>query len=86
MTLARLATNALTPGSAVSICWLKPAALPTDARVGRSPVCSEKYLTWAGAVSQRMNFSAADTRVAPLLNTTQLSGPEMVWWPALDPG
>ena len=77
--MARLATNALTPGSVESICWLKPAALPTDARVGRSPVCSDQYFTWAGAVSQRRNFSAAETRVAPLLNTTQLSGPEMVW-------
>ena len=75
-----------TPGSALFICWVKPAASLTDCRVGRSPVFSENVLTWAGAVSQSRNFSAADTRLAPLLKTTQLSGPEMVWCPPLAPG
>ena len=49
-------------------------------------MCSDQYFTWAGAVSHRRNFSAADTRAPPLLNTTQLSGPEMLWWPAAAPG
>ena len=60
------------------ICWLKPDWVASDCRIGSSPVCSEKALTWAGALSQRMNCSAALTRAAPLLKTTQLSGPEMV--------
>src|SRR6266700_2159085 len=85
-TLARLAVNALTPGRALSIHWPKPGDCATERRVGRSPVCSEKYLTWAGAVSQNRNFSAAATRVEPLLKTTQLSGPAMVWWPPPVPG
>ena len=58
----------------------------TDCLVGRLPVASEKALTWAGAVSQSRNCSAALTWLLPLLKTTQLSGPEMVWWPALLPG
>ena len=85
-TLARLATNVPTPGSAAFICWLTAGEPPTDCRVGRLPVCTAKYLTWAGAVSQSRNCSAAATRAEPLLKMTQLSGPEMVWWPPLVPG
>ena len=86
LTLARLSTNVLTPGSILFICWSNPDASATDVLVGRSPVCSDQVLTWAGAVSQSRNCSAALTWLLPLLNTTQLSGPEMVWWPALLPG
>ena len=68
-----------TPGSMPFICGTKPGVSATDWRVGRSPVCSEKYLTWAGAVSHRRNCSAVLTRALPLLKMTQLSGPEMVW-------
>ena len=34
-----------TPGSAWSMPAWNPAALATEARVGRSPVCSEKDFT-----------------------------------------
>ena len=38
----------------------------------------------AGDVRYCRNSSEALTRAGPLLNTTQLSGPEIVWW--LPPG
>src|ERR1022692_5047316 len=78
--------NVSTPGSAVLIAAVKPAAVETDWRVGRSPVASDHAFTWAGAVSQSRNFSAELTCAAPLLKITQLSGPEMVWCPAPVPG
>src|SRR5271165_7682150 len=77
-TLPRLVTKVSTPGSAVSICVRKPGELSTDARMGRSPVCNEKYVDCAVAVIQSRNFSAAETLTAPLLKMTQLSGPEIV--------
>ena len=71
--------NVLTPGSAcVHLLRRSRGSSATERRIGRSPVCSEKYLTCAGAVSQSRNFSACDTRLLPLLKITQLSGPEMV--------
>src|SRR5215467_240146 len=78
--------NVCTPGSDVFIWLANPGALATDARIGRSPVASENACACALAVSHSTNFSAAFTCAAPLLNSTQLSGPEIVWWPLLDPG
>ena len=78
--------NVAIPGTAVFICWTTLASWPTDCRIGRSPVCTAKYLSWAAEVSQIRNCSAAAARAEPLLKTTQLSGPEMVWWPPLVPG
>ena len=57
-------------------------------------LCAKQYdrskvqggFTWAGAVSQSRNFSAAAVWAAPLLKITQLSGPEMVWCPPEVPG
>ena len=71
--------NVLIPGCIASICCANPDMPATDALIGRSPVCSDQVLTWAGAVSQSRNCSAALTWLLPLLNTTQLSGPDMVW-------
>src|SRR5579875_2797540 len=85
-TLFRLVMNVSTPGSALSIWRAKPDVVATDCRVGRSPVASDQALTWAGAVSQSRNFSAAFALAEPLLNTTQLSGPEIVWCPPAVPG
>src|SRR5690348_11891965 len=85
-TLPRLVMNVPTPGRALFIDCRNPGAVSTDRRVGRSPVASEKYFTWAGAVSQSRNFSAAAVWAAPLLKITQLSGPEMVWCPPAVPG
>src|ERR1700722_2988657 len=78
LTSARFETKAESPGSEASIALATLGWSATDSRVGRSPVFIEKYLTWAGAVSQSRNCSAAVTRAEPLLNITQLSGPEMV--------
>ena len=55
-------------------------------RIGRSPVCTAKYLSCVAAVSQIRNCSAAAVRAGPLLKMTQLSGPEIVWCPPLVPG
>src|SRR5271169_6042531 len=75
-----------TPGSAAFIFWANPGESCTDDRIGKSPVASEKYVACGVAVSQSRNFSAAATRALPLLKTTQLSGPEIVWCPPLLPG
>src|SRR5262249_53713904 len=85
-TLPRLVMKVSTPGRDLFIWARKPGGVSTDRLIGRSPVAREKYFTWAGAVSQSRNFSAAAVRAAPLLKITQLSGPEMVWWPPPVPG
>ena len=46
---------------------------------------SEVVLTWSAAVSHRTKSTAACLRSAPLSNTTQLSGPAIVWWPPSEP-
>src|SRR6185437_13252864 len=66
LTLPRLLTNVLISGCTLFICWSKPAALATDCLIGRLPVCTEKYLTWAGADSHTRNCSAALTWAEPL--------------------
>src|SRR5215469_3793846 len=86
LTLPRFVTKVSTPGRAWSIFCRKPGDFSTDCRIGRSPVCREKYVACGAAVIQVRNFSAAATRLDPLLKITQLSGPEMVWWPPLLPG
>src|SRR5579875_696423 len=77
--------NVFRPGSFLFIALTTLWSLPTEARVGRSPVASENDFTCAGAVSQVTNVSAALVRLLPLLKTTQLSGPEMLWCPADEP-
>src|SRR6185312_14013916 len=84
-TLARFCTNAAVPGtfsfSLVRTDW----SWPTEVRVGRSPVPNEKDLTCSGAVNHLTKSIAACFFLSPLLNTTQLSGPEIVWWVPPDP-
>src|SRR5262245_33606289 len=86
LTLPRLLTKVSTPGSDWFICCRKPGEFSTDGRIGKSPVCSEKYVACGVAVIQSRNFSAAATRLDPLLKITQLSGPEIVWWLPSVPG
>ena len=75
-----------TPGSAVSIFCMNPGESSTDCADRQVAGLQREVLGLGGAVSQSRNFSAAETRSAPLLKITQLSGPEIVWWPPLAPG
>src|SRR2546425_700203 len=77
-TWRRLAAKTPSPGYLVPKL-ANPGSFRTDALVGRSPVAIEFFSRLAGEVRKRRNSSDALTRAVPLLNTTQLSGPEIVW-------
>src|SRR4029077_17706042 len=56
LTFPRLEMKVSTPGSAASIFCANPGESCTDCRIGRSPVCREKYVDCAVSVNQSRNF------------------------------